>query len=195
MGHGVILDRVLPQPFVAIDESVVVDARPGDAWTAVRELDLMRVRTPLLTASMWVRGLPARFAGRDVPPPPELKLTGTGTPLPGWVHLGETDDEICLGAVGRFWTPTIEWRDVDAADFPGFAEPTWGKIAFSISVRPYGEQRSLVTYDCRTATFDDASARAFARYWHLIRRFVGHIMRATLATIRTDAERRIIPAA
>jgi hypothetical protein len=36
-------------------------------------------------------------------------------------------------------------------------------------------------------TSADAHA-AFARYWWLVRPFVGHIMRATLATIRRDAE-------
>ena len=38
---------------------------------------------------------------------------------------------IALGAVGRFWTPSIEWHDVSAAAFPTFADPGWGRIAVS----------------------------------------------------------------
>ncbi|MDZ7882594.1 MAG: hypothetical protein U5N53_06620 [Mycobacterium sp.] len=50
--------------------------------------------------------------------------------LPGWTFLGEQRDrEVAFGAVGKFWQPTIEWRDVAVADFRGFAEPGWGKIA------------------------------------------------------------------
>jgi hypothetical protein len=35
---------------------------------------------------------------------------------------------------------------------------------------------------------DSVSRRAFGRYWWLIRQFVAHIMRATLQTIRENAE-------
>jgi hypothetical protein len=42
-------------------------------------------------------------------------------------------------AVGKFWQPVIEWRDVPRAEFNGFAEPGWGKIAANFSVLPYGE--------------------------------------------------------
>jgi hypothetical protein len=109
--------------------------------------------------------------------------------MAGWVSLGRVEEhEIALGAVGRFWQPVIEWRTVAPRDFAAFADPDWGKIGVSFSVRPYGRSRSLLTYECRVATFDEAARRAFARYWRLIRPFVGHVMRATLAQVRHDAE-------
>ncbi|HXV93364.1 MAG TPA: hypothetical protein VD813_08715 [Pseudonocardia sp.] len=180
---------MLPRDYVPIDVSAVVAAEPALTWRAVHDLDLMTVRTPLLTASMWVRGLPARLRGRAEPVPPRLTFTGDGDGLPGWLLLGEAEgEELCFGAVGRFWTPTIEWRPTTLAEFPGFAEPGWGKIACSLSVRPYGDGRSLLTYECRTATYDDRSRRAFARYWRLIRPFVAHIMGATVRTVKANAE-------
>ena len=106
--------------------------------------------------------------------------------MPGWVSLGLVPrHEIALGAVGRFWTPSIEWHDVPAAAFPTFAEPGWGRIAVSFSLRDYGARRTLTTYECRTAVPDAESRKAFLRYWRLIRPFVGHIMRATLQTLVT----------
>ena len=47
---------------------------------------------------------------------------------------------------------------------------------------------SLLTYECRTATTDADSRIRFLRYWRLIRPFVAHIFRATVATIRDHAE-------
>lgn len=54
---------------------------------------------------------------------------------------------------------------------------------------PYGGERTLLTYACRVAMTDADSRRLFARYWMLVRPFVSHIFRATLATIASDAER------
>lgn len=70
-----------------------------------------------------------------------------------------------------------------------FDEPGWGKIACSISALPYGAHRSLLTYECRVTTTDAESTRRFRRYWWAVRPFVGHVMRATVATIdqRVDA--------
>ena len=52
---------------------------------------------------------------------------------------------------------------------------------------PYGAHRTLLTYECRTQTTDADSRQRFLRYWWLIRPFVAHIMRATVATIAAHA--------
>jgi hypothetical protein len=180
---SLIIDRELPRFDVRLAEHLLVDADVPTTWDALCRLDLLRVHTPLLDAAFWVRGLPAKVRRTEAPVPPSLVLGDAGTQMPGWLVLGvDPGHELALGAVGRFWTPSIVWHDVDRDEFATFDEPGWGKIAVSFSVRPYGEHRSLLTYECRTATHDAASARAFARYWVLIRGFVAHIMRATLRT-------------
>jgi hypothetical protein len=75
-----------------------------------------------------------------------------------------------------------------AADFAAFAVPGWGKIVADFSVVPHGEHASLLTYECRTTTTDIDSRARFLRYWRLVRPFVGHIFRATVATIAAAAE-------
>ncbi len=84
----------------------------------------------------------------------------------------------------------IDWRQVGPDEFADFDEPGWGKIAANFSVTRYGEQHTLLSYQCRTVTTDPDSRRRFRRYWWLIRPFVAHIMRATVATIKVDAESR-----
>lgn len=185
-----LIETAMPTFDAVVTEHTVVAADPETVFRAARSLDFLTVRTPLATASMWLRALPQHIPGRRhrrAAVPQRLALD-TGMSLPGWLVLGERNGrEIAFGAVGRFWRPTIEWLDVPAAEFPAFDEPGWGKIAANFSVRPYGEQ-TLLTYECRTTTTDPASRRRFLRYWWLIRPFVGHIMRATLAKIAADVQ-------
>jgi hypothetical protein len=186
--EGMIIDSVMPLYDVVIAEHLVVNADAATTYCAARGLDLLTVHTPLLDAAMWVRQVPSRLAGRPAAPLPRLVI-GEGLGMPGWLVLGErVGQEIAFGAVGRFWQPVIEWRDVDAADFAGFREPGWGKIAANFSVTPYGSNKTLLSYECRTATTDPESHRRFARYWWLIRPFVAHVLRATLRQIKTDVE-------
>jgi hypothetical protein len=183
-----LIESAMPSFDAMIAEHVVVAATPSVTFRAARDLDLLTVRTPLLTASMWIRGLPARLSGRATAPLPRLVI-GEGVGLPGWLELGELPDrEIAFGAVGKFWSPVIEWREVTPDEFSSFAEPGWGKIAANFSVMQYGEHRSLLSYQCRTVTTDPESRRRFLGYWRLIRPFVGHIMRATVDKIKKDAE-------
>ncbi len=189
--NAMIIDSELPAFDVTIAEHVVVGADPDTTLSAARALDFTTIRTPLVIAAMWARGLPDRIRNRR-PEPARRMILGEGDGLPGWVMLGSSDTEIAFGAVGRFWKSSIEWHDVAPDLFAGFADPGWGKIACNFSVRPYGSTRTLLSYECRTTTTDPESRRKFANYWFAIKPFVGHIMRATLRTIAESAERGAI---
>jgi hypothetical protein len=101
----------------------------------------------------------------------------------------EVTDEVFESPHSVVWQPNIEWHDVPAGQFAGFAEPGWGKIACHFLIRSGGPGRAVVSYECRTATTDPGARSSMARYWWIIRLFVGHIMRATLRTIRANAKR------
>jgi hypothetical protein len=188
---GLILDELMPRYDAAIVEHRIVDAEPKAVMEAARALDFMTVHTPLLDAAVWVRTLPARLRGRFVPAPPQVRLTGgAGGGMPGWVLLGERPgEEIAFGAVGVFWRGEIRWENVGPEEFATFTKPGYGTIACNFSVRPYGADRTVLSFDCRVATTDERSRRGFRRYWTVVRPFVGHIMRAALATIATNATR------
>ena len=185
---ALLIDALMPTWDASIAAHLIVRADPRRTFGAARDLDFLSVHSPLLAASMWVRGIPDRLSRRPSVTPPRLVLSA-GDELPGWVVLGEQPGrELAFGAVGRFWQPNIEWHDVPADEFAAFAVPGWGKIVADFSVVPYGEHASLLTYECRTATTDADSRVRFLRYWRLIRPFVAHIFRATVATIRDHAE-------
>ncbi|ULE32867.1 hypothetical protein [Mycobacterium sp. IDR2000157661] len=183
-----LIEAAMPRFDAVITEHTVVGADVHTTFAAARSLDLLTVRTPLVLASMWLRNVPVRLLGAPPPPARQLILSEAGT-MPGWLVLGErADREIAFGAVGKFWQPVIEWRDVPRDEFAGFAEPGWGKIAANLSTIPYGEGSTLLSYECRTVTTDPGSRKRFQRYWWLIRPFVGHIMRATRQKVRSDAQ-------
>ena len=184
---AMLLDEVMATSDVSEAAHTIVHADRSTTFGLARELDFLRVRTPLLVSAMWVRGLPAKLTHRADDVPPTLVLTEET--MPGWLLLGErADEEIAFGAVGVFWHPQIEWHHVARDDFAEFAEPGFGKIACNFSCRDYGDGATLLSYECRTTTTDAASRAAFARYWRVVRPFVAHIMRATVATVRDDAE-------
>lgn len=192
---SMLIDRLVPDYDATRIEHLVIDADPPTTWRALKELDFLQVRTPLLSAAFWVRGLPERISHRLrgtplPPPPPRVTLTGAGEGLEGWASLGEDPErEIVIGAIGVFWTPQIKWEDVRPEDFESFDAPGFGKIAADFSLRPYGEARTLLTYEARTRLTDPDSRRRFRRYWMLVSPFVGHIMRATLRTVGENATR------
>jgi hypothetical protein len=184
-----LLDTHLPTYDVAVTEHLLVETRAERVFEAAVSFDFMTTRSLVVTSLMRARALPSRLLGRSVVTPRTLMLARDPGALPGWLLLGEVPGrEVAFGAVGTFWKPDIEWHDVAADEFAAFQEPGWGKIACHLLVRPDGSDRSILTYECRTATTDPASSTKMARYWWLIRPFVAYIMRAVLRTIRGNAE-------
>ncbi|PXY36975.1 hypothetical protein BA062_14000 [Prauserella flavalba] len=183
-------DRFAPKPATTQAQHLIVNTDTAKAYRAVRELDFTDIRGPIVGAAMWVRGLPERWHNRKHGPPREPTRMTLDDMEHGsdWVILGETSgSEIAAGVAGRFWKPVVQWHHVDASEFADFDEPGFGKIVMSFSVRPYGIG-SLVSYDIRVSINDTMSTAAFAVYWKTVSPFVAAIQRATLRTIKANAE-------
>ena len=57
-----------------------------------------------------------------------------------------------------------------------------------LPLRPYGDHRTLLTYEARTQATDDAARNAFLRYWRVVTPGVGIVMRAALALMRETTD-------
>jgi hypothetical protein len=168
-------------------------------YAATRHADFIRawresVPVRLLFAA---RGVGERaislIAGREhrEPPPPESMRLADMPAHGDWVLLGEDPPhEIAFGVVGRFWAGETVWVQIDDADFETFAHPGFGKIACNFSLRPYGPDRTLVTYECRTLATDETARRGFMRYWRPLAPFIGLVMRSQLRVIEAEAAGR-----
>ncbi|GHF34460.1 hypothetical protein FHX82_005416 [Amycolatopsis bartoniae] len=86
-----------------------------------------------------------------------------------WVRLGRDEREVVLGAAGRFWTPFMDWQRLSAAEFATFSRPRRATIAVAVSVRPYGEAGTLLSFEARVRATDAIAFRWADWYWHAIR--------------------------
>lgn len=184
------IDRVLPDYHAVVRRHRVVDAPPDAVYDAALAADLTRLgpvvgvlgalRAAPLRIGAWLRGTtlsePESFTFGDLP------TRGT------WVRLADVPgEEFVFGAVGKVWQPDIEWVELGSREFRTFDRPGYARIAAGLSVRPYGHDRTLVTYEARTAGTDPVAERRFGRYWRLVRPFVGYILGRVLARIDADA--------
>jgi hypothetical protein len=190
-----LLDEALPEFQFNRLEAIAVAADPAAVFAAARDLDLLSVHSPLFDMVIRARGLADRMLRRTPPRLPSLRVADLfaagGTAEQPWIGLGETPGrEVAVGAVGKVWKPSIEWRPVAPEHFRSFAEPGWAKIAAAFVVHPYGEHRTLLTYEARTAGTDPEAAARFARYWTLVSPGAGLVLRETLRAVRDKAEGR-----
>ncbi|KAB1189210.1 hypothetical protein GJR98_03910 [Haloferax sp. MBLA0077] len=191
------IDDVLPTFDVTQIRHVVVDASPAETYRAVLDIDFMQMGTAVRVLNE-LRALPDRLRARmqgerwsGMPTSVSLDDLVDST---GYVVLGDRGaEEFVIGAVGKFWKPNIEWVDIDPDEFVSFDRPGYAKLAIGFSVRPYGTDRTLLSYEARTATTDPEARRRFRLYWSLIGPFAGVLMQQALAHIKNEAEQYRIP--
>jgi hypothetical protein len=191
-----LVEQLLPRPDAVRVEHRLVAGRPPELYAAVREADFMRAwrDSAAVRAMFAARGAAERAvaaARRRTPavaPEPNVLRLADLTVRGDWVLLGERPpEEICFGAIGRFWAGETVWEEIDAAGFAGVDRPGLGKIAAGFSLRPYGDERTLISYECRTATTDEAARRGFMRYWRALSPFIGYVLRAQLRVVEETA--------
>lgn len=193
---GMSIDDFAAAPDFAISEHAAVPCPPEDAFAALRGLNLLTVRSPVVDAAMWLRGVPARMS-RHAPARQRTRLTFDDLVAGGeWVRLAERPGrELVLGAAGRFWTPIVRMERLGPGEFERYDKPGRGRIAMSVSVRQYGRWGSLLSYDVRTMLDDALVKRVFRWYWRTAEAFVRLIMRATLRRAAQEATRDPEPSA
>ena len=172
-----LIDDFLPDYDVRERHGAEVRASLENVYAAVRRLDISRAKLSMFLFRL--RGIPApsRFGLDDL-----LKMR--------FILLGErSNEELLLGLVGRFWTPSGGLLRLDAEGFRGFKEPGYAKAAwnFTLAKRPDGAV-SLWT-ETRVSCLDETSRRRFRLYWLFIGAFSSLIRREVLLALKRNAER------
>lgn len=188
---GSSIRRRVPDPVARTDEHVVVDVDARSAYEAIWNADLTEARLARLLSAVAVS--PQRIAARlrNEPAPPSgathaglREALGEDGP---WVLLAdEPGVEVVLGLL---WRPPAGGVKRPAAAFDAFAEPGFTKVAWSITVTPFGPDRSLLTTETRTAATDAATRRRFLLLWRVMAPFASLLRRQVLIAIKAEAER------
>ncbi len=186
-----LVDRFLPEFDVTTIHHTVVEATPRDTFDAIKRTDLSRDPVSMFLGKV-----------RDLPNIVQRKLKGTEEPATtgpltfesfehmGWVHLAEEPGvELVVGLVGRFWQRDYGFEQITPEEFVPFDRPGFAKVAVSLSVRPYGARRTLLTYEARTATTDETARVRFNRYWKVVGPGASILMRGALKLIKAEAEK------
>lgn len=194
--QSLLIDEVLPTFDATRAEHRIIEGDLATVWRAVLEADMARTgrENAVVRTLFALRALGERLAGalRRQPPAPPAEVSSmrlADLPSVGeWVLLEAREpSEVVFGAIGRFWAGETTWETIDAGDFIGFDRPGLARIAANFSLRPYGEDRVLVTYECRTQATDAEARRAFLRYWRALSPFIGMVLRAQLAAVASTA--------
>jgi hypothetical protein len=196
--RSMLLDDLMPAFDATRIEHRVIPAPPGIVFDAAIHADLVdAVRHSRMVRGLFaLRGTADRVAATarhiEVSRPSELpSMRLADLPEHGdWVRLGEDPpNEFAFGVVGRFWAAETSWAEIDSDAFAAFDRPGYAKIAANLSLRAYGDQDTLVTYEARTKATDEAARRAFLRYWTFVSPGVGVVMRSALKVIADEARR------
>lgn len=182
-----LLDAALPRWDAVERHETLVRADPARVWEAGRALDLSR--SPLVRVLFALRSLPALFtasARREK----ALGATMEGLLRSGFVLLGERpEEEMLLGLVGRFWTPSGGIVRVSAEEFHAFRSPGYARAAWNFTLAPAGGGVVRLATETRVLCTDPASRRSFLRYWRVVGPFSALIRIEMLRTLRKAAER------
>jgi hypothetical protein len=187
-----VIDEAQPLFDATRVEHLVVPGEPADVYEIVLRADFMRAwrESSAVQALFALRSLAERLVSRTPPPEPEpaaMRLADM-PPTGQWVLLGsDPPNEIAFGAAGRFWAGETAWEEIEAAEFAAYHEPGRATVACNISLRPYGDRRTLVSYEARMRATDAGARRGFLRYWWVVSPFVGVVMRSMLRVIERDA--------
>jgi hypothetical protein len=159
-----------------------ITARPDQIRAAL--LALSPMDTPLSGVSMALRLAPAALAARRWPVLPNRPWIDLLLEF-GFVELGRSDDEVALGAVGRFVRERLE-PVADAEAFDAFYAPGFAKGAMNFRIEQgvdAGADAVALTTETRVVGTDARARRAFRPYWIPVRAVGGLMRREMLGAI------------
>ena len=140
-------------------------ARPGardEAWRAAMETDLRpgavaQALEQLRQLSTLVGDQPLTLGGL---------LDTEGSPLR---VLDQSEGaHVVVGAVGKFWTPQVEWKHVEPEAFATADESEFGRIVVGLQITDGPEASSRIRLEARVAAPDEQARRHLRVQWMLI---------------------------
>jgi hypothetical protein len=187
---ALLVDRYLRSFDITESHHIVVNAAPEATYKALRNVDFKAIRSPLVRLAFALRGtilhveeLRSGLLPRRAPE----RMTFESLEKLGAIKLAdEPGKEIVIGSVARLFGPVA----ISAAAFAAFDCPGYIKGVASFSIRPYGEGRSLLSYETRARATDVATRRRLFRLYDLTAPLRKAVTTRVLAYLKAAAEAR-----
>lgn len=173
-----LIDRFLPEYQFSERHTIDINAPPERVYVCIRSLNMGQ--SALIRGLFRLRGMPA------------AALTLPGLQRLGFTLLGEeTNRELVIGLIGRFWAPRGDLVRIDPAMFCAFRRPGYAKTAWNFRIEPLAAQAVQLTTETRIQCLDTPSYGHFRLYWLLISPFSAWTRREMLRIMKRQAERAV----
>ena len=170
-----LIDEFLPHYDVNAQYQIDVNAPVSEVYSAARLLDMRD--SEIVYWLCRLRGLP------------QNDLTLDGMLKWGFVLLvDKPSQELALGLIGRFWTPSPRIQRINADAFIKFDQPGFAKAVVNMAFNVQGDGSVRLTTETRVHCLDHSSRRCFRLYWLLIAPFSGVMRKEWLRLIKQRAE-------
>ena len=180
------LDRFIPEPEVVEHHQIAIAAPADVVIASAKQLELLK--SPVIRAIFRAREL-ALGGEPDTRPHPSTLMEQMQSI--GWVVLAERPGrEIVLGSVTQPWQAAPLFRSVPGAEFRGFSEPGYVKIAWTLRADPVTPVESIFRSETRAVATDAAARARFRRYWSLLSPGIIVIRWLMLGPVKAAAEGR-----
>lgn len=158
-----LLESFLPEADIVVNEEIVVMATPESTYAALKRVDFARSRSLLLRVALALRVAEARRARRRLrlaPLPAPARVSLQNVEDYGQIRLAEKEgSEITVGAIARPMSTESLYVRRTAAEFKAFDCPGHIKAAASFVVTPYGQRRTMLSYEVRIRATDTRTRR------------------------------------
>ena len=170
------LIEVMPHYDVREYHQTIINASREEVYRVMKTMDFRASR--IVRTLLWIRS-----GGRAA-----KSVTLEDFWRRGFLLLSDApNDEVLLGLVGRFWTPTGSLLDISPAQFVSFEDPSYAKTAFNFQLRDH-PSGTLLTTETRVKCFRNPERICFLGYWTVIRPFSGLIRKEMLRQIKAACE-------
>ena len=106
-----------------------------------------------------------------------------------FITLGELGhEELVLGIIGKFWTPTGRLQKFDPKDFIEFDTEGFAKATWNFSVEEVAIEKTLLATETRIKALDESSRTKFGFYWTFVKPFSGLVRTEMLSIVKQNCE-------
>lgn len=160
-----LLDEVVPRPDHVTRQARRIAASPDAVWDALHAVRLSGL--PVTLALSAARFLPVVLTGRGLG---QLHDRPFLDALPVPLLASERPSAVVFGGLLQPWhlSGGEPGPVLDAAGLRGWTAPGWVKAAVDFRLEP-GADGTELSSETRVAATDEASRKAFARYWRVVR--------------------------
>lgn len=167
------LNEAMPDYDVREYHQTVINASREEVYRTMKSMDFRA--SAIVRALLWIRS-----GGRKT-----KAVTLETFWQRGFLLLSDVpNNEVLLGLVGRFWTPTGGLQDIPPSQFVSFKDPSYAKCAFNFLIHDH-PSGALLTTETRVKCFRNPERIFFRCYWTVIRPFSGLIRKEMLRQIKS----------